>query len=175
MCNIIRFIKLSLCAALTFPAIGHANDATTEINEKAAMEKLNFLVGNWAGEGVSYNVDGTASNYFDEEFVRYDLDGKILLINARGSNDGVTNYQLHTVIHYDIISKNYIYSPYSGKLTRPFTCNLTDGNQFICYTKTQSFRLIFQRLPDGRWNEYGERKTKDGWQKTFETILSETQ
>lgn len=163
---------LFLLSALLICVSASAQEVQEKSPELKAIAKLNFLVGNWAGQGISYDAGGTKTTYYDEEFVRYDLDGDILLINARGSRDGETTYQLHTVIHYDKLSKNYIYSPYTATGTRPFTCNLTDENQFICYTMTKDFRLIFQRLPDGRWNEYGESKINDGWQKTFETILS---
>ena len=169
---IFSFLLLSFSS----PSIAYEQSLEkSEIEEKnpeyVAMEKLNFLVGNWAGEGVSYSSDGMVSEYYDEEFVRYDLDGQILLINARGSRDGKTSYQLHTVIYFDSKAGHYIYSPYSAKGTRPFTCDLI-GQQFICYTQSRDFRLIFQRLPNGKWNEYGERKNGDIWRKTFETKLS---
>ncbi len=146
--------------------------AASEETVETAMEKLNFLVGNWAGEGLSYSADGSVSKYHDEEFIRYDLDRQILLINARGSQDGKTTYQLHTVIYFDSKTGHYIYSPYSANGTRPFTCTLTNEDQFICYTKNRDFRLTFQRLDSGIWNEFGERKNGDTWRKTFETKLS---
>jgi len=138
--------------------------------EQNAMSKLSFLVGNWSGEGISYN-DGNESTYYDSEFVRYDLDGQLLLINAKGSVEGKTRYELHTVIHFDAKSGKYIYSPYTAKGTRPFTCQLLN-KQLLCYSQKKEFRLVFQRLTNGLWNEYGERKVDGKWQKTFETKLS---
>jgi len=164
--NILFFITL-----LSYTSFSFAQNLVEKKPTKSPMEELSFLIGNWAGEGISYAVDGSKLLYYDTEFVRYDLNGALLLINARGYRDGKTTYQLHTVIHYDMESKHYIYSPYSANGTRPFTCNLKN-KQFICYTMQKNFRLIFQRLPNGVWNEYGERKTETGWRKTFETKLS---
>ena len=141
---------------------------------QAAISKLDFLVGNWAGPGTSYGADGTQTQYHDTEFVRFDLDKNLLLINARGEGpDGATTYSLHTVIHYNTETQKYIYTPYSGKRTpRSFDCTLNDRAQFICLIPDQSYRLTFQRLPDGRWNEFGERLIEGAWVKNFETILS---
>jgi len=141
---------------------------------QTAISKLAFLVGNWSGPGTSYGADGTKTRYHDTEFVRFDLDKNLLLINARGENmDGETTYSLHTVIHYDAEAQSYVYTPYSGKRPpRSFNCTLNDQPQFICLTQDQSYRLTFQRLPDGRWNEFGEKLQGERWVKNFETILS---
>lgn len=169
--------KLALyifCLSLYFPKPAAAQEALENSPQYQALEKLNFLVGNWAGQGISYDADGVASEYFDTEFVRYDLSGEILLINANGYANGKISYQLHTVIHYDIAAKKYVYSPYSANGTRPFTCDLV-SKRLICLNESQDFRLTFQRLTDGIWNEYGERHYGDGWRKTFETKLSPVQ
>ena len=173
-----RFVIL-IVGALFFSACSESSQkqfatpaAYTET--QSAMSKLTFLVGNWAGPGISYLADGTQTKYHDTEFVRFDLDKNLLLINARGEGpDGATTYSLHTVIHYNTETQKYIYTPYSGKSTpRSFDCILNDRAQFICLIPDQSYRLTFQRLPDGRWNEFGERLIEGAWVKNFETILS---
>ena len=138
--------------------------------EQEAISKLNFLVGDWAGPGVSYASDGTKADYYDTEYVRFDLGQKVLLINARGEKDGVVTYQLHTIIYYDKDAGHYWYTPYSGGQPRRFLCHLMD-KQFLCKNEAADFRLTFKRKADGSWNEFGERLDNGLWKKTFETIL----
>lgn len=142
--------------------------------EQSAIAALEFLVGDWAGPGVSYRDDGSEVSYRDTEYVRFDLDNKLLLINARGErSDGTTSYSLHTVIYYNLEKERYIYTPYSGaREPRSFECTLNDTPQLVCYIADNTYRLTFQRLPDGKWNEFGERLIDGAWQKNFETILS---
>jgi len=165
---------LLLCSACAEPRQEREPQAAELTETQTAISNLKFLVGNWAGSGTSYGVDGTETRYHDTEFVRFDLDRNLLLINARGENsEGETTYSLHTVIHYDAEAQSYVYTPYSGKRPpRSFDCTLNDTPQFICLTQDQSYRLTFQRLPDGRWNEFGERLNGERWVKNFETILS---
>lgn len=136
------------------------------------IKDLEFLVGDWVGPGVSYNDKGEVSEYYDTEFVRFDLDENLLLINARGEQDGRTTYQLHTVIYFDQERGQYVYTPYRGeRAPRPFFCDL-EAQKLICLTEAKTYRLVFQRLDDGRWNEYGEGLTDGIWVKRFETKLS---
>lgn len=169
--SIFGAIFLSACSETDQKQFASAAAMTDTQN---AISKLGFLVGNWAGPGTSYLADGTQTQYHDTEFVRFDLDKNLLLINARGeAPDGTTTYSLHTVIHYDAQSQKYVYTPYSGKSQpRSFDCALNEMVQFICLIPDQSYRLTFQRLADGRWNEFGERLKDGEWVKNFETILS---
>ena len=169
-------IASSLVIGTACTELGQENEPALvkPIDPQTAISKLDFLTGNWAGPGISYGVDGTEKRYHDTEFVRFDLDKHLLLINARGEDaSGETTYSLHTVIHYNAETQKYIYTPYSGtRQPRSFDCTLNDRAQFICLIPDQSYRLTFQRLPDGRWNEFGERLKDGEWVKNFETILS---
>lgn len=151
-----------------------SSSTVVKSDTQIAISKLDFLVGNWAGLGISYSADGTQTSYHDTEHVRFDLDKNLLLINARGEKpDGEMIYSLHTVIFYNSQSQKYIYTPFTGKnKVITFECTLNDLPQLICLTQNQDYRLTFQRLDDGGWNEYGE-VLKDGeWVKNAETILS---
>lgn len=168
----LKILLMSCGLSLAMPVTSCAQ-ASLDSDVETEISKLDFLVGYWGGEGVSYEADGTARPYYDTEHVRFDLDGNLLLINAKGERDGQTTYQLHTTIYYDAEAGHYVYTPYSGqRAPRPFHCELTVKKQFTCLTAAKTFRLNFQRLDDGRWNEYGERLGEDGvWRKTFETKL----
>ena len=168
----LKFTVLS-CAAMALLSVVSCAQATSESEAKTAIERLDFLAGNWGGEGLSFAEDGTQTRYYDTEHVRFDLDNHLLLINAKGERDGQLTYQLHTVIYYDVEAQHYLYTPYSGRrAARSFNCDL-NKQKLICLTEAKAFRLTFQRLADGRWNEFGERLIDDKWRKTFETKLSE--
>lgn len=143
-----------------------------------AMSALAFLVGNWEGPGISYDLDGSQTSYHDEEIVRFDLDRNLLLINAKGqSKIGETLYSLHTIIYYDDAEGDYVYTPFSGSPPRSFRCSLEAPplgiKHLLCLNGARDYRLVFQRLTDGRWNEFGEALGEDGiWTKSFETVLT---
>jgi len=174
-----RFAVLAGISLLSLGAVSYAQNAAPLDEAKTAIAKLGFLVGDWAGPGISYAADGAPTDYHDTENVRFDLDKSLLLINAKGTRpDGTTSYQLHTVIYYDVDRGHYVYTPYAGRPPRSFTCQLDEPKKLLCLNAGEDYRLTFQRLPDGRWNEFGERREEQQgqsiWSKSFETILTET-
>jgi hypothetical protein len=167
----LRTLTICLIWAFTTNAVAQEASSTKSI-ERLAIEKLEFLVGNWAGEGVSYANNGSESEYYDTEDVWFDLQNSLLIIQARGFRDNKQFYGLHTVIYFDKEKQKYVYNPYSSSgLSRSFYCDLK-AKKLLCYLEDQSYRLTFQRTADGKWNEFGERLTDGAWQKNFETILA---
>jgi len=134
------------------------------------ITKLAFLLGSWEGPGITYLEDGEIQEYVDTEYLRFDLDKRLLLIDAKGVKDGQPYYQLHTVVYFDTKAGHYVYTPFSGGRPSSFTCNLAN-QRFICLNAKEDYRLTFRRLEDGRWNEFGEKLTGKDWVKRFETIL----
>ncbi|UTW57247.1 hypothetical protein KFE96_10260 [Kordiimonas sp. SCSIO 12603] len=161
----------SACLTATFLFTAAIEAQDTKTPEQTAIEKLEFLVGEWEGPGISYRQDGRESQYHDKESVWFDVQNSLLIIQARGFRDGRQTYGLHTVINYDAEAGHYWYNPYTSKgVSRPFKCVL-EAKEFKCRVEDGSYRLTFRRTEDGSWNEFGERKTEAGWQKNFETIL----
>ena len=108
------FLSLVFICACSPKEAPRASTVQTHKHQDSPIAQLDFLVGNWAGPGVSFASDGSESHYHDTEYVRFDLDHSLLLINARGETQaGVTSYQLHTVINYDKDAGHYWYTPYS--------------------------------------------------------------
>lgn len=167
-----RYLLLSCAVSLAGFGVSSGLANGQESEEKNAISALGFLVGNWEGPGISYAADGSQTGYHDTEFVRFDLDQKLLLINAAGKrDDGTISYQLHTVIYYDAAAGHYVYTPYAGRTPRSFHCQLDETPKLLCLNADQNYRLTFQRLSNGAWNEFGERLEGDLWSKSFETIL----
>lgn len=78
-------------------------------SQRAAMKKLNFLVGEWAGEARVMRGPGESTELVQTEEARYKLDGLILTIEGVGrtKSDGKPILQALGVISYDDESKTY--------------------------------------------------------------------
>jgi|GEM_PF-679428 len=144
---------------------------TAPTPEQKAISALEFLTGNWTGPGISYNEASETTEYIDTELVSFELDRRLLLIKASGEIEGKPYYQLHTIVYYDIKEEHYVYTPYTGRRPGSYHCNLK-AKMFVCLNQEKSYRLSFQRLEDGRWNEFGESLKEGKWLKSFETKLS---
>lgn len=160
---------INLIAFIFTPLLMAQSTSLTE--EQIAMQKLSFLMGNWSGKGTSYDQLGKASDYFDTENIWYDVKESILVIQANGYKDERHTYSLHTIVHYDEAAKHYWYQPFTAKGARKYRCDL-NNKKLLCHNENDTFRLTFQRLENGQWNEFGERKDQnDKWFKSFETKL----
>lgn len=146
-------------------------DEKAKSQQQIEIEKLNFLVGNWAGPGHTFAKNGVKSAYHDTENVWFDVQNSLLIIQANGSKNGQHYYGIHTVIYYDVEAGHYWYNPYTASGSRPYRCDL-DDKLFRCYSADKLTRFNFQRLSGGEWNEYGETLEGGHWRKTFETILT---
>ncbi len=162
---------MCILGLMVFPLITQAEEK--ESVQQAKIRALSFLVGNWAGEGKSYDDSGKTSSYFDTEHVWFDVEDSLLIIQANGYRNEKLFYGIHTVIYYDESAEHYWYNPYTAGGARAFSCNLID-KEFLCYTEDKTFRLTFRRTDSGQWNEFGERLVDGLWKKTFETILNKT-
>jgi hypothetical protein len=70
--------------------------------QHAAMQKLDFLLGKWSGDGRMFR-SGEAVDFFQTERAEYRLDGLLLLIEGIGRNksDGELMLQALGIISYD--------------------------------------------------------------------------
>jgi len=152
-------------------AAGNAWAQDEKPEERIAIEKLDFLVGNWAGSGWSYDENGEASEYFDTEDVWYDAQKTLLIIQARGFRENSQFYGLHTVIYYDAEAGHYWYNPYTARGARRFKCSLND-QVFTCLNEAEDYRLTFERLEGGEWSEVGKRLVGGKWVDNFRTVLT---
>lgn len=142
--------------------------SSAQSEEQKAMAKLSFMIGDWKGSGSSYPKEQNKP-YDVLSKVRYDLDGELLVLRHRGTRDGKPVLSLHTIIYYNAEEKQYYYNAFRKQGARPFVGNIVDG-KFIC-TIGDDYRLIFQRTPEGLFNEYGERRVDGVWTKNFEDLL----
>jgi hypothetical protein len=77
--------------------------------QRAAMKKLDFMVGKWGGEARILIGPGAPAERVQTEEAQYKLDGLILLIEGVGRNktDGKLALQALAVVSYDDESETY--------------------------------------------------------------------
>jgi hypothetical protein len=77
--------------------------------QRAAMKKLDFLVGMWTGDALITRGPGEKTELLQTEEAGYKLDGLILVIEGIGrtKSDGVPILQALGIISYDDESKIY--------------------------------------------------------------------
>jgi hypothetical protein len=78
-------------------------------SQRAAIKKLNFLVGEWVGDARLLRGPGEPTELVQTEEAQYKLDGLILTIEGVGrtKSDGKPILQALGVISYDDESKTY--------------------------------------------------------------------
>jgi uncharacterized protein DUF1579 len=77
--------------------------------QRAAMSRLDFLVGKWAGEARVWRGPGQPAELLQTEDAQYKLDGLVLLIEGVGrtKSDGRPVLQALGLISYDDESNTY--------------------------------------------------------------------
>ncbi|MCU1242850.1 MAG: hypothetical protein JWO71_3576 [Candidatus Acidoferrum typicum] len=77
--------------------------------QRAAMKKVDFLVGTWTGDALITRGPGEKTELLQTEEAGYKLDGLILVIEGIGrtKSDGVPILQALGIISYDDESKIY--------------------------------------------------------------------
>jgi len=75
--------------------------------QRAAMKKLDFLVGKWAGEAHMLRGPGEAAVMAQTEEAQYKLDGLLLQIEGVGRVDGKPALQALGIVSYDDESRTY--------------------------------------------------------------------
>lgn len=79
-------------------------------SQRAAMKKLSFLIGRWAGEARILRGPGETDELNQQEEAQYKLDGLVLTIEGTGCSkgDGKTALQALAFVSYDDQSGRYI-------------------------------------------------------------------
>ena len=142
-----------------------ANYSWAQSTKNSAMEKLNFLVGEWVGISRTYQGDGILTEVPAYEKIQYKLDKSIITIDLSSET-----LQLHTVIYYDEKTQKYFYNPFYVNGAAKYEADLKDG-EFVV-NPTSSKRFVFRLTEDGKFQEYGENLIDGKWVKYFEDTFT---
>lgn len=150
-----------------------------ESHEK--MKALNFLTGEWQGEGwISFGPNQT-HQFNETEKIQYKLDGSILMIEGRGI-DKNSSPELQKIIHNAFAIINYD-SPNNKYLMRAYKANgqfvdadVEVGENSLVWgfeISQGKVRYTIKINEKGQWHEIGEfSRDGENWFKNFEMTLN---
>jgi len=104
--------------ALLVPAMAQAPPAPDLEAQRAALKKLDFLIGKWSGEARVLRGPGEPLELIQTEEAQYKLDGLILIIEGVGKTkaDGKVALQALGIVSYDDEAGTYNMRAYNDAL-----------------------------------------------------------
>ncbi len=177
MKNLILLIGVALM--LLAPVAAMAQLPSTA--SAAEMKKLDFLTGEWKGEGWIEMGPGGRSTFKQTEAVQSKLNGTVIIVEGLGTGklagsgqDGVVHNAL-AVISYDSAARKYLFRAFRAD-GNYIDANATVGDKNLIwgFKSPQGAEIKYTiKLNDaGQWLEIGEF-SMDGkqWRKFFEMTL----
>jgi hypothetical protein len=129
--------------------------------QRAAMKKLEFLIGKWTGQARVLRGPGDPVEMIQTEEAQYKLDGLVLLIEGvgRAKSDGKSALQALGMVSWDDESETYHMRAFNDGRFLETEVKLLDSGNGIAWgfalgeIKTNSVLRINER---GQWTELGE-------------------
>jgi hypothetical protein len=172
-----RLIIFAIAVVFGFlkSASAQAPSPTAQLEE---MKKINFLVGEWRGEGWIQLGPNQRETFKQSETVQSKLNGLIIIVEGLGkSNDG-KDHIIHNalaVISYDVQKKNYRFSAYRANgQAIDAEAKITDGAlEWGFKDQRGTTRFTIKLNEKGAWYEVGDF-SPDGktWYRFFEMTLA---
>jgi hypothetical protein len=145
------------------------------------MKKIDFLVGQWRGEGWMEFAPGQRRTFKGTEVVQSKLDGLLLTIEGlhRGTvgdkGEEVVVHNAFAVVSYDAKAKRYRFQAFTSRGNSEDAEAKVSEGQLVWGMKVPQFgdvRYTIKLDDKGRWFEIGE-VSRDGktWQQFFEMTL----
>jgi hypothetical protein len=164
---------------LTTGALSAPGQPPAPAVQQDAMKKLDFLVGQWKGEGWM-DVAGQRRTFKGTEVVQRKLDGLLLAIEGlhRGQvgdkgEEGIV-HNAFALVSYDDKAKRYRFQAFTSRGTYEDAVATVSKEKLVWGMKVPQFGEIrfTIKLDKGRWLETGE-VSRDGktWQQFFEMTL----
>lgn len=148
----------------------------------AEMKKLDFLTGDWKGEGWIEMGPGGRSTFKQTEAVQSKLNGTVIIVEGLGKGklastgeEGVVHNAL-AVISYDSTAKKFLFRAFRAD-GNYIDANVTMGEKGLIWgfrdpQRGTEIKYTIKLTEAGHWNEVGEF-SMDGkqWRKFFEMTL----
>src|SRR5262249_7190817 len=149
--------------------------------QREAMKKLDFLVGQWKGEGWMEFAPGQRRTFKGAEVVQRKLDGLLVSMDGEhrgqvgGKGEEVVVHSAFALVSYDEKAKRYRFQAFTGRGNFEDTEAKVSDGQMVWGMKVPQFgdvRYTIKLDDKGRWVEIGE-VSRDGkvWQRFFEMTL----
>jgi hypothetical protein len=145
------------------------------------MKKLDFLVGQWKGEGWVEFAPGQRRAFKGAEVVERKLDGLLLTVEglhrgqAGDKREEVVVHHAFVLVSYDDRARRYRFQAFTGRGNYEDAEARVSEGQLLWGMKVPQFgevRYTIKLDDRGRWSEAGE-VSRDGktWQQFFEMTL----
>lgn len=156
-----RLSSLAIAVAISLPCAAQPPRPPDLDAQRAAMKKLSFLVGKWAGEARLLRGPGEWITVAQTEESQYKLDGLILLIEGVGrtKEDAKPVLQALGVVTYDDAAGTYRMRAFNDGRFLETEVKLLDGGKGMTWRftlgqiRTSSTLRINER---GEWTESAE-------------------
>jgi hypothetical protein len=150
--------SLILFIALSVPCLAQPPRVPDLAAQRAAMQKLSFLVGKWTGEARLLLGPGAPATLIQTEEAQYKLDGLILVVEGVGRTkaDGKLALQAFAICSYDDESGTYRMRAFNDGRFLETEVKLTDDGKGITWgftsgpIRTSSAMRITE---EGNWTE----------------------
>lgn len=154
------FVRLALAAALLslpvaaqaqMPASPNGSEA-----QRAAINRLNFMDGEWRGEAVVHGPTGTMT-LTQTERVGSMLGGSIKVIEGRGyAADGTTQFNAMAMVSWDARAGRYGFRSYAQGFSGDYSFEATDdGFRWETPAGPNAKMQYVAVVRDGTWHEVG--------------------
>jgi hypothetical protein len=165
-----KFI-LIIVITLLINGLAFSQDFSTDSISKSEITKLEFLVGNWEGNGWLMGRDRTKSEFNQTEKIQFKLDSTAILIEGVGKSNGMITHNAMAIITYNKSNENYTFQSYlqNGRKGE-FKGELIE-NKFYWYP-SENMRYIIWLNEKGQWYETGEFNREGKWFQFFEMTLN---
>lgn len=152
-----RFL-LALCASSLALLVAQPRQPDTGA-QKAAMKKLEFLVGEWEGDSRVWRGPGEALAIRQSERIQMKLDGLVLLVEGTGRDpkSGQVSFQAMATIAYDDAAQVYRFRSFNDG--RYLETELTVSERGFAWgfdVGPAKVRYAMALNEKGEWTESGE-------------------
>ncbi len=152
-------MKAVLCILSLVPCLAQQPHVPDLDAQRAAMKKLEFLVGKWAGEARALRGPGEMVPMIQTEEAQYKLDGLVLMIEGVGRTkaDGKLAQQALGVVSYDDETNTYHMRAFNDGRFLETEVKLVEKGMAWGFTlgqyRTKSVMMIDEK---GDWTELHE-------------------
>jgi hypothetical protein len=145
-----------------------ANIALAETSpppQAEAMKKLDFLVGEWKGEGWVVTREGKRETFSSTELIRKKLLGTALLIEGTH-----TGFEAIAVVTYDANAQQYRWRSFTSRGGGVDAEAKLTGERTLQWYPSANSRYTIAIGETGQWKEVGEYSRDEGktWTQFFE-------
>jgi hypothetical protein len=158
-------IALLLLATSTFAFAGSPDPAPAP---DPAMARLDFLVGEWKGEGWMMTREGKRETFASSEVIRRKLLDTALLVEGTH-----TGFEAMAVVTWDAKAQQYRWRSFTSRGAGADAQAKLVGERTLQWFPSESARYTIEISADGQWVEVGEYSRDGGktWSQFFEMRL----